>query len=96
MTASDDFEVAITFSGRSIARLATLGGLLLAAGTLLSMFGTDLAHAIAGIGDPLSQVIADLVVTLAQVALGPSGALMITAAILLRGARRRRNAPRHE
>lgn len=60
---------------------------LLLAGTLLVMYGADLAHAVAGVSDRLSQFVADFVVTFARLALAPAGAMITALAVLVRVSR---------
>jgi hypothetical protein len=92
MANRENGQSAPLLSGVSLPGLWFWGCAFLLAATLLSMFTDDVAYAVNHIGDRLSQYVADFVMTVARLALGPSGALIITTAVLVGVARKSDNA----
>lgn len=84
MTVSEDRRDVTMEPRLGVRGLFAWGVSLLVAGTLVTMYGADLAHAVAGIGDRLSQAVADFLVTLARLAIAPAGAMITTLAIVVR------------
>lgn len=88
MTNPEKVNSVTSLSRLNLSSLWFWGSAFLLAATLLSMFSGDVANAISGIGDRLSFYSVDFVMTIARLALGPSGALIITTAVLVRATRK--------